>query len=379
MFNVAVIHVKDIGKYIVRIAIVIAVLTFCFNWLGSAKERKKQSGININLGQTLFSHTFLSCLDMTIPGMKEIEWKQAKEESTIQKILKEELLAASHLKVQENVETEVDETQEGENLAVAEQQKETTVPETAQTQVLENNVPERYTNSYAGVNIKNETDFGLTEEILAGEVQIDNPKRVLIYHTHTCESYTPSESYSYEMTGNYRTTDLNYNVARVGTELAKILEQKQYTVIHDTTYHDFPAYSGSYDRSYTTVSNLLAGQEKTDIIFDLHRDSIGDSSYAPTVKIGEEYAAQLMFVIGTNGGGLEHPDWILNLRAAIKIQAKANEKYPGLFKPIVLRNSRYNQNLGRAAAIIEVGATGNTLEQCMTSMKYLAEVMEEAF
>ena len=62
-----------------------------------------------------------------------------------------------------------------------------------------------------------------------------------------------------------------------------------------------------------------------------------------------------------------------------KIQAKANEKYPGLFKPIVLRNSRYNQNLGRAACIIEVGATGNTLEQCINSMRYFAEVLEEAF
>ena len=44
----------------------------------------------------------------------------------------------------------------------------------------------------------------------------------------------------------------------------------------------------------------------------------GDSSYAPTVKIGEEYAAQLMFVIGTNGGGLEHANWLQNLKTAIK-------------------------------------------------------------
>ena len=33
----------------------------------------------------------------------------------------------------------------------------------------------------------------------------------------------------------------------------------------------------------------------------------------------------------------------------------------GLFKPIILRNSRYNQNLASGACIIEVGATGNTL------------------
>ena len=41
------------------------------------------------------------------------------------------------------------------------------------------------------------------------------------------------------------------------------------------------------------------------------------------------------------------------------MQEKANELYPGLFKPIILRNSRYNQHLAKAACIIEVGATGN--------------------
>ena len=102
-----------------------------------------------------------------------------------------------------------------------------------------------------------------------------------------------------------------------------------------------------------------------------------NSDYAPCVKIGDEQVAQLMFVIGTDGGGLEHPNWNNNLKLAIKIQEKANELYPGLFKPIILRNSRYNQNVRNGAAIIEVGATGSTLEQCNGSMKYLAEVIDE--
>ena len=51
--------------------------------------------------------------------------------------------------------------------------------------------------------------------------------------------------------------------------------------------------------------------------------------------------------------------------------------YPGLFKPIMITKSRYNQHTGKYANIIEVGSTGNTLEQCITSMKYLAKVMDE--
>lgn len=43
----------------------------------------------------------------------------------------------------------------------------------------------------------------------------------------------------------------------------------------------------------------------------------------------------------------------------------------------MLTKSRYNQHMGKCASIIEVGATGNTLEQCLTSMKYLAKVLNE--
>ena len=51
--------------------------------------------------------------------------------------------------------------------------------------------------------------------------------------------------------------------------------------------------------------------------------------------------------------------------------------YPGLFKPIVVRSSRYNQHLTKCSSIIEVGATGNTLDEANTSMKYLAKVLSE--
>ncbi len=183
--------------------------------------------------------------------------------------------------------------------------------------------------------------------------------------------------YEYEMTGNYRTTDLNYSVARVGTELTNYLKNKGFNVEHNITYHDYPSYSGSYARSLQTVQELLIGKD-TQFVIDLHRDAVGSSnSYAPTVKINGNYAAQMMFVIGTNGGGLEHPDWNKNLKMAVKIQQKANEMYPGLFRPIIIRNSRYNQHVSTGACIIEVGATGNTMDQCILSMQCLANIYAE--
>ncbi len=212
--------------------------------------------------------------------------------------------------------------------------------------------------------------------MLKPDITIEN-RNVIIFHTHSCESYTSSEKFPYTPTGNYRTTDLNYTVTRVGTELENELKKYNYNVIHSTDYHDYPSYNGSYTKSLKTVENITKNNP-SDIIIDLHRDAIGSrSDYAPTVKIGEEEAAQIMFVIGTNNGGLWHPNWNQNLKFAVKVQEKAEEMYPGLFKNIMLTKSRYNQHTGKFANIIEVGATGNTLEQCLTSMKYLAKVMGE--
>ena len=150
-----------------------------------------------------------------------------------------------------------------------------------------------------------------------------------------------------------------------------------YNVIHDESYHDYPSYTGSYANSLKTITKLLDENKNTDVVIDLHRDAIGDSTYAPTVKIGEEYAAQLMFVIGGNEGSIKHETWAQNMKFAIKVQEKANELYPGLFKPIILRGTTYNQHVTKAATIIEVGATGNTLDQTLVSMKYLAKVLSE--
>lgn len=194
--------------------------------------------------------------------------------------------------------------------------------------VSENNIKATYTNEYNGIKIKNSSKYNLTEEMLTPDINLSNTKNISIYHTHTCESYTPSEQYNYEMTGNYRTTDTNYSVVRVGTELQNYLEKYNFSVKHSEVLNDYPAYTGSYNRSLKVIEQMQ-NEQYSDIVIDLHRDAIGsNSNYAPKVKIGDEYVAQMMFVIGTDGGGLEHPNWQQNLKFAIKLQEKANQMYP---------------------------------------------------
>lgn len=388
MFNVAVVNIKDVLKYLVTITITLCLVMSVTRYFSKLNENQ-EFGLDQKISE-IMQNVISICLDETIPAMKEINHELNNSEEDV---IDEQTILGSLLKVElamfeetkhETVEV-AEKPDEGivpndENITEEIQQESMPIEESqsnVKTEVVtQNPLSDKYTVDYNGVKIKNETSYELTQEMLSQRIEMNN-SNIVIFHTHTCESYTSSELYSYTPTGNYRTTDNNFSVVRVGNELSKYLTQYGYNAIHNTTYHDYPAYSGSYNRSLNTVKNVLQTQN-SDIIIDIHRDAIGSRpDYAPTVKIGEDYVAQLMFVIGTNGGGLWHPNWAQNLAFAIEVQEKANELYPGLFKPMIVRNSRYNQHLGKAACIIEVGSTGNTLEQSITSMKYLSKVLDE--
>ena len=390
MFNVTVLKMKDILKYLVGIIITITFVIYTSRYFSSTKNKKEEEKKIQSKIEIFKFGNLTSCLDKTIPTIsninnekKEINQKDEKKASTnyLEEFLKTEISSIKGIeKSEKNINSEktsntLKENEENnpetkEDIALASTEK------TETEVVTQNPIKESYNVEYGKVKIKNQTTYTLSEEILKPDIKIDN-KNILIFHTHSCESYTPSEKYQYTQTGNYRTTDLNYTVTRVGTELENYLKQYNLNVVHNTSYHDYPSYTGSYTRSLQTVENMLQ-TTSSDIIIDLHRDAIGSRpDYAPTVKIGEDYCAQIMFVIGTNEGGLWHPNWNENLKFAVKIQEKAEEMYPGLFKPIMLTTSRYNQHTGKYANIIEVGATGNTLEQCLNSMKYFSAVMNE--
>lgn len=378
MFNVTIINAK---KSIIKIVILIIIMIIVFTITQTVNKFKTSEVLQINM-----SEKFIECLSSEIPAMSSTTYKSlntlkedGEEDKTTfsDRILDIELARVQPMEIHKEESIESEELQEIEQTQQEVATVETNVATDVSTEIVtQNPITENCNVEINGVKIKNETSFEINDAIMNTELNI-NKNNILIFHTHTCESYTPTEQYNYQQTGNFRTTDLNFSVARVGDELANYLMGYGFNVVHDKTYHDYPAYTGSYTRSKATVEGILQSNP-TDIIIDLHRDAIGSkSNYDPSVKIGDDVAAQLMFVIGTNGGGLYHPNWQTNLKFAIELQQKANEMYPGLFKTMIVRNSRYNQHLGKAATIIEVGSTGNTLEQCMNSMKYLSKVLDE--
>lgn len=217
---------------------------------------------------------------------------------------------------------------------------------------------------------KKQLDFNELEKSLFTE--LGNDCKVLIYHTHTSESYTGINEYS----DTYRTEDNDSNVVKVGEALKDALNQYGIFVRHDTTLHDYPSYNGAYKSSLNTVENILKN-ENYDIIIDIHRDALASNSqYRPTAEINGETVAKLMFVVGTNAAGLKHDNWIENLKFAISMQQRANELFPGLFRDLHLSTSRYNQHTSDKTVILEVGATGNTIDEACLSMKYFAALIK---
>ncbi len=389
MINLAVINIKDIFKFFKRAIFVIIIILFVINTFSKIEFNisnfKNQLSFNSKIidKNVLLSKYYNSNLSNSESGLKKILVSEfalfSSEEELMEKENQEEVLEFENVSDNTNSSNDANESESNTTSLAQATENMSSVEPMAETKVIkENNKTDNYTNTYKTVKIKNESSYNLTEEMLLPNVDFQNKNDIIIYHTHTCESYTPTEANNYVASGNFRTIDLNYSVARVGTELTNNLLSLGFNVNHNTTYHDYPAYTGSYTRSLATINEILSKNSSAEFIIDLHRDAIGSmSNYAPAVQIGEEIGAQLMFVIGTDGGGLEHKDWLYNFKMAVKIQEKANEMYPGLFKPIILRNSRYNQHVTKGSCIIEVGATGNTIEQCNTSMKYLAKVIEE--
>lgn len=354
------IKLTDLLKYLVGLILIILICIYSTRYFSNFNNKSISSFLNIDYAWIIKSN--LAIANMEKENKVIAQEGKYTSRSGVTRILDMELP-----NIQETLKPEI--TEEVEDTAQVDDQDE--------IKREQGELKESYTNKYGSVKIKNDTNIKLTENILKPDYNPKNCKDVIIYHTHTCESYTPTKENTYKASGNFRTTDLKHSVARVGKELEKCLEELKFNVVRSETKHDYPAYSGSYERSLKTVQSLLKKNEEAEIVFDVHRDAIGsNSNFAPTVEINGEKVAQLMFVIGTNEGGGKHPNWKNNLKFAVKVQEKANELYPGLFRNINLRTATFNQKVTNAASIIEVGATGNTLEEACASMKYLAEILD---
>ena len=141
--------------------------------------------------------------------------------------------------------------------------------------------------------------------------------------------------------------------------------------------HDYPSFNGAYTRSMATIRKNMENFPDIKIILDIHRDGIikeDGTKVKLAAEIDGEKTAQCMFVVGSNAL-LTHDNWLENMKLACKIQRLANELYPDLMRPIVLREERFNQQASRGSLIIEIGSNGNTLQEALRGGEKIADVI----
>lgn len=225
-----------------------------------------------------------------------------------------------------------------------------------------------------GENIDIKALLDTKTEVKEGKVQ------VLILHTHTSEAYTKTAETEYEESDAYRTQNGERNIIAVGEVMAEELESRGIGVIHDKTYHDYPAYSGAYKRALGTIAKNINENPGITLVIDVHRDALQnkDGSYMKTMaEINGEKCAQALIVIGTDKGGLEHKNWRENLKWGLKLQNIMTKKYPGLPRALHLCNERYNGHTSTGAMIIEIGSNGNTLPEAEKTAKLVGECIAD--
>lgn len=273
-----------------------------------------------------------------------------------------------------------------------EEEPERTVPVAAEGTAVGKIIPEFLSPYNAGSNfgkvyLKNSTGTDINIESLLNSkcsftVEKNNQPQVLIMHTHTTESYILHDSDYYTENDDQRSLENEKNMVAIGNVFEKVLREAGIGVIHDTTVHDHPSYTGSYSRSAKTVSSDLKAYPSIKVVIDIHRDAIMRESdkVKPIAKIDGKNAAQVMLVMGSQTGSVtDHENWQENLKFALKYQEKMEEMYPGLARAMMLNSSKYNQNLSIGSILLEVGSDANTLSEAKAGALLAANALIEVF
>ncbi len=239
-------------------------------------------------------------------------------------------------------------------------------------------------NSYDKVYLKNNTNLkinikSLLESNLKFSLKKTSSPQVLILHTHATETFLDTDADVYSKSYKSRTTDNEKNMVKIGSIIAKELNDAGIVTIHAKNQHDYPEYTGSYSRAANTICSYLKKYPSIKIVLDLHRDalSVGSDKVKLVTKINGEKAAQVMLVMGSQSGSVTNfPKWQENLKLAVRLQKIMENKYPTLARPITLNSSNYNESLTTGSLLIEFGTDANSLAEAKYSALMVADCLE---
>ena len=233
--------------------------------------------------------------------------------------------------------------------------------------------------SSGSIKVQNRTDKKINIEKILDEgaalsIKDKSKPTVLIYHSHTHESFVALEGGKYYKGETTQSADKSENIVRVGDAIVEQLEKAGFNVIHDTDIHD-DDYNHSYEHSGKKIDEILKKYPSIDVSIDIHRDSVGvegDKKARTSLvrEINGKKAAQIMIITGCEENFIkDFPNWYDNLHFALGLQRQFVIDFPGLARPLYFADRKYDMYKTKNSVLIEVGSDGNTLEQAVYSGK----------
>lgn len=214
-------------------------------------------------------------------------------------------------------------------------------------------------------------------ELLGKDLRIDlstGGSKILIYHTHSQETFADSDN------------DPSTSIVGIGRYLTEILNNKYKipTMHHEGVYDLINGKLGrseAYEFAKPEVEQILAENPSIEVVIDLHRDGVADTTHLVT-EINGKPTAQIMFFNGlsrtrVNGdlAGMANPYLQDNLAFSLQMKIAAETKYPGFARRNYLRGYKYNMDLMPRMLLIEAGAQTNTVEEMRNAMEVLADLL----
>lgn len=220
--------------------------------------------------------------------------------------------------------------------------------------------------------------FGDTSDRLAGSgggaTTRDESCRVLIFHTHTSETYrgdtfAPGQPEQYHL---WNSTDSG--IVQVGRAMKQALEDRfAIATCHLTNIHDWPSHPRAYIESRATVEQFLRRNPQVELVLDVHRDS---PTGLVTTVAGRE-AARVAIVVGTHS--TMHPRSGTNVALADYMGLLIQQRYPDLFRRVIDRpDARFNQDLHPHALLLEIGSYDSHIDSAILTADLLADVVADA-
>lgn len=187
-------------------------------------------------------------------------------------------------------------------------------------------------------------------------------QKVLLYCSHTDESYVPSDGTESKKNGG--------GILDVAQAFQSGIEEKGKTAVLDKTNH-FPHDAGAYRRSRKTVVDLVKKNGQPAAIVDVHRDAVPAKEY--NFQLNGQDATKVRIVLGAKNQNKD-----VNKQLALKVKSIADKKYPGLVKDIYTGKGEYNQEVSPRALLLEFGSHESKKEAAEVSAKAMADVMQTA-